>query len=56
MKGSSSILVSGLTDSVSLTRNWWNFSSSGDFRMTFLLMFVCQANSSGYLVTQNKHE
>lgn len=38
-----------LTDSVSLTRNWWNFSSRGDFLMIFLLMLVCQACSSGYL-------
>lgn len=38
-----------LTDSVSLTRNWWNFSSRGDFLIIFLLMLVCQACSSGYL-------
>lgn len=47
--GVSSEFAVSLTDSVSLTRNWWNFSSRGDFLMIFLLMLVCQACSSGYL-------
>lgn len=44
-----SLLGSSPTDSVSLTRNWWNFSSRGDLRKIFLLRLVCHASSSGYL-------
>lgn len=42
-----------LTDSVSLTRNWWNFANNGDFLKIFRLKFVCQASSSGYLETED---